>query len=204
MKALTTAALIICILFITTEQSLSQTNYGIKAGLNLTKGNFESGTDYALRFHAGFTGQFLLSKKLFLRPELLYSQKGWNIPDHSANQDASITIHYINLPILIGVNLTEKIALFGGPELGYNIKAKRNPPASWTNLYEKFDIGVTLGGNYKLTPKLGLDLRYIYGFEGLLRGDIYDQNGKKIGKFVDGSNRVFQLGLYYIFHKNRN
>lgn len=199
MKAFSISTLIICILFISTEQSLSQASYRIKAGVNLTKGKFDSGTDYALRFHAGFTGQFPLSKKLFLRSELLYSQKGWNIPDHSSgNQDASIIIHYLNLPILLGINLNDKFALFSGTELGYNMKAKRDPAESWTDQIEKFDIGITAGGNYKLTPKFALDLRYTYGLQALLQGGIYDQDGNKIGYATEGYNRAFQLGLYYI------
>ena len=198
MKALLISLLTICIIFIYSERSKAQNVYGIKAGINLTKGKFDSGTDYAKRFHTGFTAQFVLSEKLFLRPELLYSQKGWNIPENSVNQDASVTIHYLSLPILIGLNINDRIVLFSGPELGYKIKAQRHPSASWTDIYEKFDLGITLGGNYRMTQKMGLDLRYIYGVSALLRGDIRDQNGNKIGKITQGYNRAFQLGLYYI------
>ena len=63
----------------------------------------------------------------------------------------------------------------------------------------KFDDRYTK--TYKIKHGLGVELRYSYGFEDLVDVTYTDLLGNEISKDRIGSNRVFQLGVFYKFSK---
>ena len=186
-----------------TDTAYCQLKYGVKGGLGLTKGKFEMGeVDCAIRFHGGFLTEILLKKKIYVRPELLFSQKGWEVPDDSLNSNVSVTINYLNLPMIAGYKLFKSLSVSTGPELGLKLSAKRNPSGWWIDPYEKFDMGWAIGCSYLFDEKIGLDLRYVYGFKGLIKGEMRDINNNNIGTFREGSNRAIQISAFYLIHKS--
>lgn len=188
-----------------TDTAYCQLKYGVKGGLGVTKGKFQmEETDYAIRFHGGFLTEISLTEKIYVRPELLFSQKGWKVPDDNLNSDVSVTINYLNLPIVAGYKLFKSLSVSTGPELGLKLSSKRNPSGSWIDPYEKFDMGWAIGCNYLLNEKIGLDLRYVYGFKGLIKGEMRDMNNNKTGTFREGSNRAIQISAFYLIHKPSN
>jgi len=54
-----------------------------------------------------------------------------------------------------------------------------------------------------VSPKFGVDLRYIHGFKDLMRIDLIDENFNKTGEEITRSNIVFQLGLIYMSRKKK-
>jgi hypothetical protein len=58
----------------------------------------------------------------------------------------------------------------------------------------KFDVGLDIGVNYNIIGKIGIEVRYNYGFNTLYA---VDATGNGYG-IPNGANRVFQIGLNYI------
>lgn len=187
------------------EKADCQTLFGAKGGANITRGVFDgtSTTNYALNYHAGFITQIHLANKIGLDVELLYSKKGWKIPNDALNHYVRIDLTYLNLPILLNYKVIEKLSVYAGPEFGYKINETGNKAAPVLE-YEKFDFGLTFGASYTLSSKLGVDLRYVYGFKDLVKSQVIytDQYGNPTssGRIIDGSNRAFMLGVYYLFN----
>jgi hypothetical protein len=168
----------------------------------LTKGGFDdSETQFALRFHAGLFAQVDLSDKLHLKPELLYAQKGWKARSEVIYPEGiSVTIDYLNLPVLLGYNIHEKVSIFGGPELGFKLSAKRKPAPILLDGIENFDIGIVVGSNLSLSENFGVDLRYVHGFKGLYKAEGRDVNNMPTGEVTRvGRNQAIELGVFYIF-----
>jgi len=189
------------------EKADCQTLFGVKGGGNLTNGVFEgSTTNYALNFHAGLVTQIHLANKIGLDIELLYSRKGWKIPNDALNYNERINLTYLNLPILFDYKIIEKLSVYAGPEFGYKINETGNRAAPVLE-YEKFDFGITFGTRYTLNSKLGIDLRYVYGFKDLVKSQVIytDMYGTVTSRdrIIDGSNRAFMLGVYYLFNGSK-
>lgn len=190
------------------EKADCQTLLGVKGGANLTKGIFDgSTTNYALNYHAGLISQIHLTNKIGLDIELLYSRKGWKIPNDALNHNERVNLTYLNLPILLNYKVIEKLSVYAGPEFGYKINETGNKAAPILE-YEKFDFGITFGARYTLYSKLGIDLRYVYGFKDLIKSQVIytDQYGNPTtsgARLIDGSNRAFMLGVYYLFNSSK-
>lgn len=175
----------------------AQVNFGIKAGVNFSTAEFDgSDPDRAVRLHAGIVPEISLGKVFFIRPELLYSAKGWQVPD------ISMKLNYISLPVLAGWRPVPDIAILLGPEVGYLAGIRRKPSSSsFANVYEKFDYGVDVGVSYRIVKQYSVELIYGQGFDTLIKAEGRDENNAPTGEiFRDGANRVIQLGV--IFHLN--
>jgi len=203
MKSIKLLFLAIFIFSSFSEIAEGQILFAAKGGANLTKGAFEQETtNYALKYHFGFFSQISFSNKVGLRVELLYSKKGWRIPNDALNNNISITLSYLNLPVLVDYEVSKRLTLFAGSELGYKLSEARNPKGSVPD-YEKIDLGLTLGTSYVINSKIGVDLRYVLGFKGLINEnvlytDIYGNTTTR--KLKDGSNRTIMLGIFYLFN----
>ncbi len=130
--------------------AFGQVNFGFKTGMNISNLKFDyTETKAVAQFNAGIVSEITLSDKFFIRPELLYSEKGWKVTDISTK------LKYINLPVLGGYRLFPNCAILLGPEVGYLLGARRKPAApDFTLPYEKFDYGVALGGSYVIVKRL--------------------------------------------------
>ncbi len=182
-----------------------QVLFGIKGGGNLTKGVFDeanSKTDFAVKYHIGLQTQIPLTESLFIKPELLYSVKGWGL---SNNQTVSLS--YLNLPIMVGYNIKKNFSIYAGSEFGYKFNEKLGNNNPDYELYKKFDFGLTIGTSYMINSRFGIDLRYVHGFKDLINGNItyFDNNGNitGTGKIRDGRNRVIMLGVFYYFNSSK-
>lgn len=194
--------LIFFILF--SNLSYSQVSFGVKSGINIatTKGLIAFPKN-RVGCYGGAFAKIPLRNKFFLHPELLYSSKGFGVnqtnPLNAPN--ATYRLNYLNLPILLGYEIDRKTSAFFGPELGYLISvhqvyrhdenfnvSKDFPP--------KFDVGMGIGLNYKLVKNIGIELRYIYGFNTLY--DV-DAIGNRHGDGINGAHRVLQIGVNYSF-----
>ena len=185
--------------------SFAQIHFGFKSGLNLANVQNE-GHDNKARpgLYAGALAQIDLQNKLFIKPELFYSIKGYRSPATQFSGEATVSLNYINLAALAGYHATNDLSLFIGPEFGFLTSAKSKIDGSKldiSNIYRDFDIGIDLGATYQLSKNFGIDLRYNYGFKDLMNVIYTDQFGNVTGEGKAGANRVLQLGLYYIITK---
>ncbi|MBB6610918.1 PorT family protein [Pontibacter sp. Tf4] len=206
--------LLLTLLCLISHLNYGQVQYGSKAGVNISSIHFKDADpdDFRERLgaHAGLFAEFNLNEKLYVRPELLYSLKGNQFTASMSNNKGNIDLHYVNLPLLVGYRLTDKVAVYAGPEAGYLVAAFSRTEKSSYNLkgkagYEDLDLGISGGVAYKLTSTWQLDARYTYGFPLLMTYYTLDHQGASPEKNRDGSNRTFQVGVsYYIDQKTSN
>ena len=183
-----------------------QIKFGAKAGLNFSNARNIGSTENKNKFgiNAGLLGKLYIRKRFLIQLESLYSIKGYKFPKTALNGSGFLQFNYISVPLLVGFKFTDKFAALLGPEFNFLTRAKskfNNTDHDVTKIYRKFDLGIDLGVAYNLNAKLGIELRYFYGFEDLADVTITDSMGNFIRNDRIGSNRVLQFGLYYIFSK---
>jgi len=183
--------------------SFAQVHFGFRGGLNLANVKNESRDNNKARlgFHAGGLLQFDLQNKFFLKSELLYSVKGYRSPSTQSSGEATVSLNYVNLVILAGYQPADKLSVFIGPEFGFLTSAKSkidDVKLDISKHYRDFDIGIDLGGAYQLNKYLGIDLRYNYGFKGLMNVIFTDRFGNVTGEGKAGANRMLQLGVFVL------
>jgi len=187
--------------------SFSQVSLGFKAGLNLSKGEFKPYEDQSLnfivRYHAGFLAEIAIYKRLFVQPEILYSNKGWNSAGSSNHKGIDMNLHYLNIPVLAGYRINKQFSVVAGPEFGYLLRAHQNPGGVVEDFYQKYDLGFSLGTVINFASRFGVSFRYTHGFKGLLRDvaitDPYGVSMYDISRV--GSNRVLQISTRYRLKK---
>ena len=74
--------------------------------------------DNRTSFHAGFTYEKMISDKVALQPEMLYSAEG------GKSGKTTLALNYLNIPILAKFYLTDGFNLQTGLQLGFLLNAK--------------------------------------------------------------------------------
>ncbi len=187
-------------------QSFGQISFGVKAGLNLSNVKNVGSTENKTRlgFNGGFLTKIDISKRFIVQPELLYSIKGNKFPPTAFNGGGTLSLNYISIPLLGGFRPNDNFTILFGPEFNFLTNANSKFDGSNHDVsknFRKFDLAIALGATYSIKKNVGIELRYSYGFEDLADVILIDQSGNQIGKDRTGSNRVFQLGLFYKFSK---
>jgi hypothetical protein len=192
------------------KSSFAQTDdidFGVKTGLNLATTKFPAPTNPINRiasFNAGFFVQVTLDKKFSIRPEFLFSVKGYGYSELSNKYQRKVRFNYLVLPLLVGYRINKKITVFAGPEFGYLMDATvtyDNIPnrTNVTKFYREVDFAFDVGAAGFVTKTIGIELRYSNGFKDLQKVTKFDDFGRPIGKEVIGSHRVFTMGVFYQF-----
>jgi hypothetical protein len=189
--------------------SFSQVALGVKTGLNLSDVKFDQSLvphNIKPGLHIGLLSTIDIKGKVNLRPELLYSVKGWGFEANPNGGSGKVNLHYMNVPLLVGYKAFDKFTILFGPEAGLLLSASSSFDGKKVNLSDqlkKFDIGADLGLAYQIHPKVGLEMRYNYGFKGLYEVMFTDENGLPIKLIKDGSNRVLQASLFFLFKTSK-
>lgn len=205
---------IVCLFFLITPFCYSQKSFGVKAGANVTNLDvdkaFTSKVKNRVGYHLGIWKEFSLSSKLFLRPELFYTLKGFRSVDTLTSpltnalirNRGTIIYNYLTFPVLLGYQFNSKTAVFIGPEISALIAPlARSNGGKAHNMrhlqkYDNPDLGLTAGFRYNLSSKLSADLRYTYGFSTILEVEATDAQGNPyIAK--QSKNQAAQFGLSY-------
>ncbi len=194
--------LTLCVL--TSAITFGQTSFGVKAGLNVsnTKG-FDSEAKPIVAQHMGAYANITVGKRLFFRPELLHTVKGYKFPKWNTYEEGRFVAHYLALPVLFGMRPTEDISILVGAEVGYLLNAKFHfADSTSSNLrhFNKVDFALAMGAAYRFASKLAVEFRYNHGFEDLLTVSYSDQSGNYTRKV--GAHRAFQLSLSYRLSKS--
>ncbi len=175
---------------LTTYSQNNQIEFGIKAGLNyasfIDNNDDDISADYKAKigFHLGGFVIFGISKKISIRPELLYSQQGSdfsingseltffnpNDPVFIASVDGKIKESLLLIPIMTVYHFNEKISLALGPQFGYSLNREIEFENNSFGIElirndddEKFEFGIGLGLGYSFSNDFGISLRYNYG-----------------------------------------
>jgi len=195
----------ICFFSFINVVAYSQVTFGIKSGINVaTTKDIIAFPKNKIGWYGGGFAIIPVHAKFFLQPELQYSSKGYGVNQRNPYNapNPNYRFNYLCLPVLAGYKIDRKTSLLLGPELGYlmgvrevfpdgdNLDVSKSYPP-------KFDVGLDIGVNYNIMGKIGIEVRYNYGFNTLYAVDAAG-NGYGI---PNGANRVFQIGLNYLLEK---
>ncbi|MEM9649530.1 MAG: porin family protein [Bacteroidota bacterium] len=139
--------------------------------------------------HLGGVAEVSLSEKFSIQPELLFSAQGTK---DESDDDETVRLNYLNLPILAKFYVAENLSLEAGPQIGILLKAEVEDDGETIDIKDNTkstDLGIAFGLGYKLDNGLNFGARYTLG------SDINDVDGDP-DKFT---NRVFQLFVGYFF-----
>lgn len=149
---------------------------GIKGGLNFSNLYTKDVDDNNMLtgFNAGLYANFPITNFIAIQPELLYSIKGSELVYNNAFAEgtAKFELNYIELPVLLKINVAKNINIHAGPYFAYLIDAQVTNETDSGNFdfeknynnddFNKFDAGLSAGVGFDLKT-IGIGLRYNYG-----------------------------------------
>ena len=183
--------------------------FGIKGGVNFSNLNTQNveSNNVLTGFNAGLFAKIPITSSFAIQPELLYTTKGAKLTydNYFVNGSAKFNLNYLELPVLLAINITPNFNIHAGPYVAYLLDGNVTNDVSGTlfdiqnNInnddYNKFDTGLSLGLGYDAS-QFGFGARYNYGLQ-------------KVGKernfmgtnytFPDGKNSVINIYLSYSF-----
>lgn len=189
---------IVSVLFI--QNVFSQIELGVKGGFSLvnlktTIVNADIQTTNPFKntvkpsFHFGGFGIYEISEKINLQGEFIYSNKG------TKSTEASVSLHYISIPILVNYSVYDNLYLQGGPEIGFLMAARTkvgDVNFDSKELYNNVvDFSLNLGVKYQVSSDLHVDLRYVLGLSDLWD----DDNGDAVSHIF--LNRGLHISVGY-------
>ena len=180
------------------------TEFGVKGGFNMSN-LYQSEADdnnVIYGFNAGVYATLPISDFIAIQPEILYTTKGAELDYNNAFVDgnAKFKLNYIEVPLLVRVNITKNFNVHAGGYASYLVSSKVTgdgdinfDEAIDTDDLNKFDAGLSAGVGVDFNP-ISVGLRYNYGLttvgkERTVAGTTYT--------FPDAKNSNLTLYLSY-------
>jgi hypothetical protein len=193
--------------------AVAQFSFGLKAGVNYSRviqkndtSNW-TGFGFAPGLHLGAYSRLSVNEKVELGAEFVFSGKGYR--DKQSNNKSHLL--YINIPIILDLKITDRLALQLGPEVGFLIASWGKNDDYLSAIYtNRFEFGALAGIRYKLNDSFNLGLRFEQGLSNMIGRDastlqyrylpggdpiIIGQNLREAGWVHHNQN--FQLTLEY-------
>ena len=208
MKNLILAAVAVFTFGAATAQDMK---FGVKAGLNLANTTAD-GASMKVGGNFGVFGDFKVSDKFSVQPEILYSMQGAKASTTASAGSFTITdertqsLGYINIPVMGKFSVTNDLSLQVGPQIGFLMTVKEEVVQTSNNQsifanqtfsstdktgYNSVDFGLNFGVGYNITEKFMVDLRYNLGLSEI---------EKNVPSGVTASkNRVVSVNFGYSF-----
>ena len=157
-------------------------NIGVKAGFGVSTffGSGFTGISARPGFYAGGIAEIpAFFDGFYLQPELIVSLQGADVGLENLN------LFYLHLPLMGKYHLTDKIAVELGPQIGFLIADNWDDPVTGSDT-NKINLGINVGGGYRMNENFYFQLRFSPGFTKIL-----DNTNLK--------NGVLQIGAAYFF-----
>lgn len=138
--------------------------FGIRGGINFASfsDSKQEVDSRRVGLLAGVYGTIKIpSIPISIQPEVLYSQKGAEI------NGVKVKLSYIEIPVLIRMNLASKVSLiphlYAGPYVGFKFNYEEEPPPADDEIQEKnLDYGLVFGAGFDIN-KINVGVRYNLG-----------------------------------------
>ena len=154
----------------------SNAQIGVKGGVNFSNMYTEDVDDNNVLtgFNVGFFAKLPISNNIALQPEISYTGKGAELVYNNAlvSGTAQFKLDYIEVPLLLVVNVTKNFNIHAGPYAAYMVSAKttnKSDSGSYnfednidTDDFNKFDAGLAGGVGLDFEP-VSFGVRYNYG-----------------------------------------
>lgn len=168
--------LAICLSITTTQAQDGKTtpSIGFKGGLNFSNLYTDNVDDNNVLtgFNAGLYAKLPITKSIAIQPEIYYTTKGAELTYDNAfaSGTAQFNVNYIEIPVLLVMNLTDNFNIHVGPYAGYMVSGKTTNDSNLfssegqldTNDFNKIDAGLAGGIGIDLDV-MNFGLRYNYG-----------------------------------------
>jgi hypothetical protein len=183
------------------------TEFGVKGGFNMSNlisdGENEPNDENVLYgFNAGVYATLPISDFVAIQPEILFTTKGSELEYNNdlLSGNAKFKLNYIEVPLLVRVNITKNFNVHAGGYASYLVSSKVTGSGDIdfnedidTDDLNKFDAGVAAGLGVDFNP-ISIGLRYNYGLttvgkERTVAGTTYT--------FPDAKNSNLTLYLSY-------
>ena len=176
-KKLIFASLVITFMTLTNANAQdSASKFGVKGGVNFSNLYTEDVDDNNVLtgFNVGFFAKLPISNNIALQPEISYTGKGAELVYNNAlvSGTAQFKLDYIEVPLLLVVNVTKNFNIHAGPYAAYMVSAKttnKSDSGSYnfednidTDDFNKFDAGLAGGVGLDFEP-VSFGVRYNYG-----------------------------------------
>jgi len=193
-------------------QEINAQKFGIKGGINFSNLNTKNAEDNKMLtgFNLGLFAKLPLSSDFAIQPEIYYTTKGAQVTYNGTFVDgtAQFNLNYLEMPLLLVVNVTDNINFHFGPYISYMLdgKVKNESNINLFNFedniktedYNRFEAGIAAGAGIDIGA-LSLGARYTYGLT-------------KVGKertymgttyiFPDAKNGVASIYISFSLSKN--
>jgi len=159
-------------------------------------------------FHVGGFLEYAFNERLSLQPEILYSAQGTDLDCNMLNK-LSITgyysLNYINIPVLLKINIAEGLSAEIGPQVGFLISSYRTITLKDLKTSAELEIagGITSKSNkVDFTAAFGLSYTFAENFVVSAR---YGLGFTKVSKTPENKwkNGVIQLSVGYKFNSSK-
>jgi hypothetical protein len=152
--------------------------FGFKGGLNSATlfADDVDNTKSIAGFNVGLFAKLPLTTFISIQPELYYTTKGADITYNNlfVNGTARFNLNYIELPILVAINITKNFNVHAGPYAAFlvNGKVSNRSNVGLFNFednieksdYNEIDFGLAAGLGVDF-GSLGIGVRYSYGLK---------------------------------------
>ena len=169
--------------------------FGAKAGLNVASMTNDSDAKFRPAFYVGGLAEYGFSDKFAVQADLVYSLQGTT--GKVGGVRATMSTHYLNIPIVAKYSLIDKLSVELGPQFGFLLSAKAKVSGNgasasngMTELCNTVDVSLPIGLSYGLTDNIAVNARYVLGLTGVL---------KDVDSSDNTRNSVIQIGVSYYF-----
>ena len=194
MKKLTLLLLLSgAVIFTYAQKGHTNTEFGIKGGLNIANVSIENSTnpDSKVSGYIGGLAHIHLDKQFAIQPELMFSGQGYK--QTIAGTDYTTSLNYLLVPVLGQLMFGDGFRVETGPQAGVLVSAKSKVNGNSTdvkNNVKGFDFSWVFGLGYLTSTGFGVNVRYNLGIS-----NINNVSSDKV------SNRVFAVGVFYQFRQ---
>ncbi len=216
MKKIMNVAFVFMAVVLFSVNGNAQFKYGGRVGLNVANmaGDYTDGQEPSmlLSFHVGAVGQYEFSEKFFVSPEINYSAKGFTQEYESRGSilgietntkfDLTARLNYIEVPVHVGVKLTDSFVLKVGPYFGFlaGVKQEGTTEVEVAGVVTKTDFSSTSDAGINSTDfglNMGVQVQLPNGFGVEGRYGLGLSNTASEGNDAF-QNRVLSFGITYL------
>lgn len=169
-------ALVFSVNAIQAQVNDSAAQFGVKGGVNFSNMYTDDVDDENVltSFNAGVYFNLPVSDLFSIQPEVLYSRKGAELRYDNvfASGSAKFNLNYIEVPVLLKINVTDNFNIHAGPYFAYLIDSKITNDGDGgafdfesnfdNDDFNKFDAGIAAGIGFDF-DSFGIGARYNYG-----------------------------------------
>lgn len=174
-KKLIFASLVLSFMTYTSAEAQEKAaSFGFKGGLNFSNLYTDSVDDNNVLtgFNAGLYAKFPIANGIAIQPEISYTTKGAELVyNNTFVQGVSkFNINYIEVPVLVVLNVTENFNIHVGPYAAFMVSGKTSNDSNFgssqseldTDDFNKLDAGISGGVGIDLDV-VNFGVRYNYG-----------------------------------------